>query len=68
MELHCCPIPKLAQAAYEEVYGERFISNPKDAKQKKERRKQLYRCEVALDRERAAAAREREALLEGSRL
>jgi hypothetical protein len=58
VELHHCPTPELAQVAYEEVYGEQFISNPKNGEQRERQRCQLRRCDLALAREKAAVARE----------
>lgn len=50
-KMHFCPLPELAEVAYEEIYGEQFIREPQNGAQRKRRREQLKRCRTALLRE-----------------
>ena len=64
VKLRFCPVPELAEVAYEEIYGEQFIRNPQNGKQKKERSEQIKRCRTALLREGNAYIEECQATFE----
>jgi hypothetical protein len=53
-----CSWKELAQAAYQEVYGEQFICNPNSVAQKRKQRKQVQKCRVAVLREAEQVAKD----------